>query len=267
MHRYLKYFFVLLLLHLHVVKSIAQNTPDSSYNTSTDTSVAPPIEEDSAYTTENDTALSRRFTARSFADTFITIHAPAKNVFDSLSKHDDDFWYANFSKKKEVAQVDDKPGFFDNQQNRDIVFMLLIGVFVGIIVWYLLKGSSGFFASRSKPVKQVADNNDEEKDIFLIDFEKQLQQALQAGNYRLATRLLFLRMLRSLTEKEIITYHIDKTNMDYLLELNNKRFSKDFSFAARNYEYVWYGKFDISADQYSAVKSFFDSVEDKIKFS
>ena len=79
------------------------------------------------------------------------------------------------------------------------------------------------------------------EDIFAINYQKEIDKAAQQGNYRLAVRLLFLRILKNLSQKNIIRYTQDKTNLDYLVQLHATRYYSDFFRITRNYEYSWYG--------------------------
>ena len=69
----------------------------------------------------------------------------------------------------------------------------------------------------------------ETENIFEINFQQEIDKAVQAGNYRLAVRLLFLRLLKNLAEKNIIQYQQDRTNFDYLMQLGNSVITKVFS--------------------------------------
>ena len=66
------------------------------------------------------------------------------------------------------------------------------------------------------------------EDIFAINYQKEIDKACSKGNYRLAIRLMFLRLLKDLSEKNIIQYTQDKTNFDYLIQLHPTRLLQRF---------------------------------------
>ena len=103
------------------------------------------------------------------------------------------------------------------------------------------------------------------EDIFAINYQKEIDKAAAQGNFRLATRLMFLRLLRTMAEKNIIHYQQDKTNMDYLVELNNSPIYRDFFRITRNYEYTWYGLFPLSIDEYQLIRTDFDRLEKELR--
>ncbi|RYD76642.1 MAG: hypothetical protein EOP53_14350 [Sphingobacteriales bacterium] len=142
-----------------------------------------------------------------------------------------------------------------------IILWTLALFFVGIIVYQLLK-NRGLFqrSSRSKVAEKP-----EDEDILLLhdDFEKLAQQAIAIGDYRMAVRYHFLKILQQLRDKNHISYEPDKTNARYVYELP-LNWRNDFSKLIFQYEYVWYGHFDINQHQYEQVKYGFHSFLQKI---
>jgi hypothetical protein len=102
------------------------------------------------------------------------------------------------------------------------------------------------------------------ENIFEIDFETALAGSLVAADYRLAIRLLFLRLLKIMNEKKLIEYSTDKTNFDYLFHLNGTGLFNDFSVLIRNYEYAWYGKFRLNEQQYGIIEKKFSRFQQQI---
>jgi hypothetical protein len=49
----------------------------------------------------------------------------------------------------------------------------------------------------------------------------------------------------------------DKTNYNYVHEIKNVTLQKDFAALTLNYEYVWYGEFNIDELTYSKLKNTF----------
>jgi hypothetical protein len=96
------------------------------------------------------------------------------------------------------------------------------------------------------------------EDIFAINYQKEIDKAAAAKNYRLAIRLMFLRLLKTMSEQNVIQYKQDRTNFDYLTQLMNTRLYNDFFRITRNYEYVWYGKLSVSDETYAVIKKDFD---------
>jgi hypothetical protein len=66
----------------------------------------------------------------------------------------------------------------------------------------------------------------------------------------LATRFLYLKSLKILTKNNIIEWHFDKTNSDYLNEIRNAETRQLFKKASYVYDYVWYGEFPLDQQQF-----------------
>ena len=67
-----------------------------------------------------------------------------------------------------------------------------------------------------------------------------------------------------MSEKNIIQYKQDKTNIDYLMQLHTTKHYTNFFRITRNYEYSWYGKFEVSEEAYRIIRNDFDHFENAI---
>lgn len=174
---------------------------------------------------------------------------------------DEDFWYANAvfkkAKEKERKERDESTPRFDFFNG--LLWMVIIGGFIAFLVIYLSHSNVRLFRSSRSIEKEESDV--ETDDIFTIPYQKEIDKAVGAGNYRLAVRLLFLRLLRQLSEKNMIQYTQDRTNFDYLLQVQHTPWYQHFFRLTRHYEYVWYGRFGIDRDKFDAIKSDFASFE------
>jgi len=143
---------------------------------------------------------------------------------------------------------------FFNSKPISFVFYGLLILAIGFIVYALItKEGGGLFSSR-KNQKLNVHNEITSKNIEETDINTLIQKAEQDNDYRLAIRYYYLLILKTLTLKKIITFEDDKTNAEYLNELNNKPFSKNFAYASYLYNYIWYGKFPVDIKQYNNAK-------------
>ncbi|NOZ34536.1 MAG: hypothetical protein GXO80_04470 [Chlorobi bacterium] len=83
-------------------------------------------------------------------------------------------------------------------------------------------------------------------DINAVNFDKIISESVSAEDYRKATRFLYIKFLKLLSENEFIEWKREKTNTDYKREMKNNKYSDEFSYLTKIYEYVWYGEFSIS---------------------
>ena len=199
-----------------------------------------------------------------------------KKVIDSLQlrrlpdsiikqlKQDDNFWYANYNfKKTDPTRVP----ILERQWFQVLLWLIIIGGFAAFIMWYLAFSQVGIFRKSDKPIDTIADEGLIMDDIFAINYQKEIENAIQNKNYRLAIRLMFLRQLKDLSKKNIIQYKQDKTNLDYLMELASTSYYTDFFRLTRNYEYSWYGQFGLNTDTFIQIRNEFENFKNKLAHS
>lgn len=184
-------------------------------------------------------------------------------------KKNKDYWYADKpaneeekpAKPEEIKEHKSIWDYLNSSAVYAIFWIVVVGVFLLILFLYLRT-----FTASAKRIRPTTDGETVmlEENIFTINFDEAISKALTDNNYRMATRLLFLRLLRNMSEKRIINYGQDKTNMDYLFELTNTRYAKEFMQATRTYEYVWYGGFVPGQQQFASIKNIIDGLNQKI---
>jgi hypothetical protein len=180
-------------------------------------------------------------------------------------RNDDDFWYANYVFSKEEEEKAKAYKSSDDSHKVYDAFLWVIAVigFVAFLIIYLSNSNVGMFR-RSKNLRIDDESDPEMDDIFGINYEKEIEKAVNAGNYRLGVRLLFLRLLRRLSDKNVIQYKQDRTNFDYVMQLSNTTWYNPFIRLARHYEYVWYGKFSVDQKQFEIIRNEFNNLDRKL---
>lgn len=174
-------------------------------------------------------------------------------------RKDKAFWYANEVFKKKQAKQEQS--FTAQPLFQTILWIIIITGFVVFLFMYLANSNISLF--RRSSVVNVNEEEIEETDIFSIEYQKEIGAAINSGDYRLAVRLLFLQLLRNLSDRNIIQYKSDSTNMDYLLQLRTTNLYSGFAWLARNYEYSWYGHFDIDKEKFDLIKKEFEKFDYK----
>lgn len=92
-----------------------------------------------------------------------------------------------------------------------------------------------------------------------IDFDESIRLQMEQRQYRLAIRLLYLKVINQLRMKEIIHFSKEKTNIDYLHDLTNEDLKSRFYAITTIYNHVWYGDIEIDEDQYIRFEKSFQS--------
>lgn len=258
-NRFVRYIVMLLLSLCCMARVQAQTDSAAVYRDTTAVDTSGSAADDNYDSTENTSGLSK-FNQKQPLQQVDERKLNGQSI-EALKK-DNDWWYNKEEQKKETSKSSGK-GFwrFINWRVMTVVFwVIIISAFILIIVLYLrtFTGGSRKIRGSSAIAAEV------QEDIFATNFDEQINRALAEHNYRLATRLLFLRVLRTMAEKGVINYGQDKTNMDYLFELGNTKYARDFMRASRNYEYVWYGNFVPAQSQFVQIKQQLDDLNQQI---
>ncbi len=157
----------------------------------------------------------------------------------------------SFQKVEEPVKA---PGFFSNPGLRMLYWLIAFAAVIWIM-WRVFIGKSSLFTFNRKlepasnePVPEVPAN---------IPIYQLVDSAIYDGNFRMATRYLYLQTLQLLAEKELISLAPQKTNYQYVQELNNGSQKPAFSKLTLRYEYAWFGNFKLSASQFKTIHTEF----------
>ena len=135
-------------------------------------------------------------------------------------------------------------------------------ILLGIIIFAVIKLSDGKFQwifgkeSKNKTGRVVLPD----EEIGGINFTVLADQALQEGDLRLCVRYHYLYILKKLDENAFIRWNKDKTNRDYLREIQVPGIRSQFRIQTLAFDYVWYGKFPLSDDQFQNIQSGFENL-------
>lgn len=140
-----------------------------------------------------------------------------------------------------------------------IIQYLIYALMGGLVIYLLVKllVNEKFNSIFTKKATAIADIDLSEQHIESLDIEALLQKALKANDYRLAIRYHYLKVLKKLSKAELITWHFDKTNIDYQNELERPKLKLNFKKVSYLYDYIWYGEQFIDENSYQkALQSF-----------
>lgn len=140
-----------------------------------------------------------------------------------------------------------------------IVYLLIIIVVIYIIVKAILNKEGRWIFGRYSDKKSL-NIQDIEANIHKTDFKTLIEQASKEENYRLAIRYYYLWLLKELSEREYIDYDVEKTNSDYINELNDANLKTKFSYTSYLYNYIWYGEFPIEKLAYTEAVDRFENL-------
>lgn len=141
--------------------------------------------------------------------------------------------------------------FFGSVAGKTLIW-IVVAALVLLIVFRIFKLNGNVLFARKD--KKLGNGQDDESadDYIPDDWEQSISAAAKAGNYRLAVRHGYRYLLSMLSEKELIQFQTAKTNYQYTYELSGTRWHQPFVQLTRQYEYAWYGGFDIEQEQFEA---------------
>lgn len=140
---------------------------------------------------------------------------------------------------------------------------ILLGILVFLLIRFFLKVNSNNILTRSKQEGSIT-FTEEEQIIKNEDIPALIKDAVNQGNYRLAIRYYYLLSLKYLEENESISWQPQKTNEDYIKEINNDTLKVDFRKITRIYDYVWYGEFNVDVLKFETLKLSFENLNKTI---
>ncbi|WP_299365742.1 DUF4129 domain-containing protein [Winogradskyella sp.] len=141
---------------------------------------------------------------------------------------------------------------------------ILLGLLVFLLLRFFLKVNSNKILTKSKEKGSVA-ITEEEQIIKNEDIPALIREAIHQKNYRLAIRYYYLLSLKYLTENETISWQPQKTNEDYIKEIDKINLKDSFKNITRIYDYVWYGEFGVDALKFEALKQPFENLNKSIR--
>ncbi|PIF33458.1 hypothetical protein CLU81_4072 [Flavobacterium sp. 9] len=141
------------------------------------------------------------------------------------------------------------------------ILLRIIAVLVIITVIYLivkaLINKEGQWIFGKNAQKKTIYYTDIEKNIHLLDFEKLIKESINSGEKRIAIRYYYLWLLKVMAQNHYIEWDIEKTNSDYLYELQRPVHKEEFTYLSYLYNYIWYGEFQIDEISFNKAENRF----------
>ncbi len=144
-----------------------------------------------------------------------------------------------------------------------IIPYLLLVVLIFILIKFFINTNIKRLNS-SKKNQNIVSLSEEEQIIKNENIEELITNAVAKKNYRLAIRYYYLLILKLMSEKKIINWELQKTNNDYINEINKIELRKKFTHITRLYNYIWYGDFPINELKYKIVALDFTNLQKTI---
>jgi hypothetical protein len=187
--------------------------------------------------------------------------------FDYLKEVENDSWWTRFKNWLDMKYHQFMAWLFgDYKANSILAFLLMllpylfIIAILGLIVWLFIRLNPGASLLGEQEQPQVY-FNEEEEIIQKADISGLIEEAIANRDYRLAIRYYYLRLLRQLDREGIIKYEYQKTNAEYLSEIEEHDLKTSVKRIIRLYNFIWYGSFPVSNEDFNTVRETFRSIE------
>lgn len=135
-----------------------------------------------------------------------------------------------------------------------IIFGLFVIALIGLIVYFVLRGENFFKNKKKVPKTTSFDLEEVETNLAASNLDQFIIQAENEGNYRLAIRLHYLAIIKTLSQKKIIRYKKNKTNHVYVTKVSTTSFGEAFRQATSAFERIWFGQNTFTEMDYQQVK-------------
>ncbi|SOE21150.1 hypothetical protein SAMN06298216_1623 [Spirosomataceae bacterium TFI 002] len=188
-------------------------------------------------------------------------------------KKDKEYWYADLpvivepetpSEKKSISI----PAFVGTLLNYIMWALVAIAI---VLVLYYLSQNLDFNWNQKTETTAVSQSLEigSERELRELNYSQLVDEAVNKKDYRTAVRWYYLWILKELSARDKIVYDKFKTNNEYKQKLKevlggNHTYLPIFGTAVKYYEYVWFGNFPLSEDQFGALEVEFKSAINKI---
>jgi len=172
-----------------------------------------------------------------------------------------DFAYANdpayWAREPQIQERSRRKGFWDYFNDffsgsaiRVVTYCILIAFF-GFIIYRIIVVNKLFLFYSSTKTKTAVTGED--IDIHDENLDEKIQKAVDVKDHRLAVRYMYLKSLQLLNKGQWIRYHTDATNYEYVNQMSGHKLASEFGFLTRVYDYMWYGEFALTEEQFDIV--------------
>ncbi len=140
-----------------------------------------------------------------------------------------------------------------------IFAVLLLAFLLYFLIRYVLGKEGRLFFSKKN--SESLNSGDLHEDIHEINFQQVISRSESEGDFRSAVRYRFLYVLKLLADKNVIVWNREKTNKDYVREIDNLNIQSGFKEVAHIFDHVWYGEFVLNKEHYDQVRKKFEALK------
>lgn len=136
--------------------------------------------------------------------------------------------------------------------------VILYSLIVILLLYIILRVTGkDIFARKKNSRLPVHIRGDLEEQPMESDLQRFLREAVERRDYRMAVRIYYLLVLKTLQDKNLIIWKKNKTNSDYLADMYSHSSWQKLRDYTRMYETIWYGQVVPDAAQFENLSAHF----------
>jgi hypothetical protein len=154
------------------------------------------------------------------------------------------------------------PEMTSKQFNVLLIAALIVVLILVVLFLYFYKPSL-FYINRKQKLNYRLD----EEDLEGTNFDRLIQQALGAGDYTEAIRWCYLKVLKRLNERELISFDSHKTVNEYVHEPSRTDLKSGFRMLSRQFIYYRYGNGNATREIFEQFQELNDDIQKRLAIS
>ncbi len=173
-----------------------------------------------------------------------------------------DFAYANDSDYWKKDAPPEQPGWFLKMLLSRITRWTMLILFLLVIAYgiYRLAKENSFPLMHGHRKKERETGTTALPEYESMgDLDKAINRFTEEGDFRMAVRYMYIRLIRVAFEKNSISFKSSSTNSEIVEAFRDPQQSRDFRLLATAYEYVFYGGFAPAREQFDVLQQKFSA--------
>lgn len=142
------------------------------------------------------------------------------------------------------------------------LFMGIVVVLLVVLIIFMLANSKANPNLQSQRIA-IEKIDKIEEHIHEVNLENIFDDFVKTGNYTMAIRISFLKIIKALSEQKLIKWEKQKTNWEYHSELNDFDLRTEFAQMIAHFEKVWYGEIQLTHNEFVKVNELFENFKSK----
>ncbi|MFY0673286.1 MAG: hypothetical protein JXQ87_07770 [Bacteroidia bacterium] len=138
------------------------------------------------------------------------------------------------------------------------LFMGIVVVLLVVLIVFMIANSK---ANPNLQNQRIAIEKIEriEEHIHEVNLEDIFDDFVKSGDYTMAIRISFLKIIKALSEQKMIKWEKQKTNWEYHSELSDFDLRNEFGQMISHFEKAWYGEFELTEQEFITVNELFEN--------